>query len=196
LLVVVVIVSSSSSNSGISIDNSNSDIVINVKSDECLAIISRDGHQKTCQGYDNSFSISSTSISRYDKVAIVVYNNRTGIFSDAKVINVKELSHSNTLKSSKLTILWPRYTTVTSSTIDIHYYANTNTNTNKICSRVSNLIKNNVNSDSSITTVNNDDLIKCYDPSHIITIDNFLDSEYCVHLYDYTSDNTNDDVVR
>ena len=39
-------------------------------------------------------------------------------------------------------------------------------------------------------------MIKCYDPSHIITIDNFLNSEYCVHLYDYTSDNTNDDVVR
>ena len=128
-----------------------------------------------------------------DKVAIVVYNKSTGIFSDAKVINVNELSQSNRLTSSKLTILWPRYNTVTSSTIDIHYYANTNSN--KICSRVSNLIKNNINSDNSITTVNNDDMIKCYDPSHIITIDNFLNSEYCVHLYDYTSDNTNDDVA-
>ena len=168
----------------------------------CIRDSSRDGHQNTCQGHENTFSIATNSLLRYDKVAIVVYHNRTGIFGDAKVIDVKALSRGDeaidTIPSNELTILWPRYTTITTNTIDIHYYRNNiDTSSNgKVCSRVSNLVKNNINSDSSRTTITNDDAIKCHHPAHIISINDFTDSEYCVHLYNYDSDNADDDSLR
>ena len=133
-------------------------------------------------------------------MAIVVYHNRTGIFGDAKVIDVNALTQdgavNNMIPSNSLTILWPRYSTVTTDIIDIHYHRNNIDTKTKVCSRVSNLVKNNINSESSSSTVSNDDAIKCHLPAYIISISDFTTSDYCVHLYNYDSDNTDDVVVR
>lgn len=193
LLLVVLVVGD------INLNQNKNEILISVKSDECFVIISRDGHQNKCQGHDNTYSISTSSIKRYDKVGLVIYHNTTGLFSDAKVIDVKELSYDlaevEKKVPSKVTIVWPSLTTITTSTVDIHYYFN-NDATNKICSRVSNLTKNNMNSDVSITRVTNDDDVKCYNPANIITISNLVNSEYCVHLYNYQFADVGDDIVR
>lgn len=193
LLLVVLVVGD------INLNKNKNEILISVKSDECFVIISRDGHQNKCQEHDNTYSIITSSIKRYDKVALVIYHNTTGLFSDAKVIDVKELSYDlaevEKKVESKVTIVWPSLTTITTSTVDIHYYSN-NDASNKICSRVSNLIKNNMNSDVSITRVTNDDDVKCYNPANIITISNLVNSEYCVHLYNYQFADVGDDIVR